>query len=178
MGVPLQGRFPSPGKPRSIHPVGYHGGMDRRELAAWWNEADEVGVWWAPWREAVEELTAQEAAWQPAPGRHAIWEIVNHVIHWREYFAYRNEGGAPLREADVARRNWPPLADVTEDAWQATRVRFAASHAHIRALLENPAPSPPPKPELDLRYLLLHDSYHMGQIMYLRGLLGKDPLEA
>ena len=39
------------------------------------------------------------------------------------------------------------------------------------------AAAPPAKPQLDLRYLLFHDCYHVGQIMYIRALLGEGPLE-
>jgi uncharacterized damage-inducible protein DinB len=152
--------------------------MDASELAKWWDEARDAGAWYAPWREALEGLTAEEAAWRPAVGRHSIWDIVNHMTHWRAYFVYRNTGGAPLSEEEVARRNWQPPAEVSEAAWQAARARLAACHAQVRALLADAGRPAPPKPQLDLRYLLFHDSYHFGQIMYIRALLGKAALEA
>lgn len=151
--------------------------MDRGELLQWWNEACNEGVWWAPWNRILEDLSAAEAAWAPAPGRHSIWQIVEHMIFWREYFAHRVEGGAPSSEAEVEARNWQASAARTDDGWRATRDRFAASHARIGALLANPSTPPPPKPQLDLHYVLLHDCYHAGQVMYLRSLLGKPSLE-
>jgi len=151
--------------------------MDRTELAAWYDEAAHDQVWWAPWDRVLEGLTAEQAAWEPAPGRHSIRAIVDHVIHWREYFVHRNRGGAPTTEADLERRNWAPLEDTSEAAWERTRVRFAESHALVRAAMLDPAVGPPPKPQLDLRYLLLHDTYHVGQIMTIRALLGLPPLE-
>jgi hypothetical protein len=47
----------------------------------------------------------------------------------------------------------------------------------VLALLNDPDLPPPPKPQLDLRYLLMHDCYHVGQIMYIRSLQGLPPLE-
>lgn len=151
--------------------------MNRHELVEWWDEANNECVWWAAWRDAAEGLTAEQAAWKPAPDRHSIWELVNHMTFWREYFSHRAEGGAQATEEELDRLNWQEPAEITEDAWQVTRDRFAASHARVRAVMDDPATPPPPKPQLDLRYLLFHDSYHVGQIMYIRALLGREPLE-
>lgn len=152
--------------------------MDRSELAQWWDEAFTEGVWWAPWRGALEGLTAEEAAWQPTPDRHSIWQMVEHMIFWQEYFADRNEGAEPRSEQEVSRLNWQPNPEPDEAAWRRARERFATSHARVRRLLQDPQTPAPPKPQLDLRYLLLHDSYHIGQVMYVRALLGKEALEA
>lgn len=152
--------------------------MDNRDLAAWWDEAFNETVWWAAWRRALEDLTAEEAAWHPAPGRHSIWQIVNHMIHWREYFDYRVRGGAPYDEAELDRLNWQPTPEVNETAWMNTRERFASSHALVAELLNDPAMPEPPKPQLHPRYLLMHDNYHIGQVMFIRSLLGKAALES
>jgi uncharacterized damage-inducible protein DinB len=156
----------------------YNRVMDRRELVEWWDEAADGAVWWAPWSRAVEGLTAEQAAWKPAPDRHSIWQLVNHMSFWREYLVHRAEGGAPSTEEDLHRQNWQEPAEVSEEAWRAARSRFTESHAKVRAVLANPATPPPPEPELDLRYLLPHDSYHVGQIMFIRALLGMKPLES
>lgn len=152
--------------------------MKRSELAQWWDEAFNEGTWWAAWRLALEGLTAQEAAWQPAPGRHSIWQIVNHMIHWHEYFVHRVRGGAPMDETELERLNWRPTPEVNEASWQNTRERFATSHALVGELLRDPAMPDPPKPQLHPRYLLMHDNYHIGQVMYIRSLLGKAALES
>jgi uncharacterized damage-inducible protein DinB len=151
--------------------------MNRDTLAEWWDEAFHEGVWWAPWRQAIEGLTAEQAAWSPAPGRHSIWQLCNHMIFWHEYFVHRNEGGAPVTEDELERLSWQDPADTDEEAWRATRERFAATHARVRAALAT-RDTPPPKPQLDLRYLLFHDSYHIGQVMYIRALLGLEALES
>ena len=152
--------------------------MDRNELVDWWDEASDEGTWWAPWSRAVEGLAAEQAAWKPAPDRRSIWQLVAHMTFWREYFAHRVEGGAPAAEDDLDRRNWQEPAEITGEAWRAARDRFIESHARVRAVMADPATPPPPKPQLDLRYLLFHDSYHVGQVMYIRALLGCEPLES
>jgi hypothetical protein len=54
--------------------------MDRPALVKWWYEAQAEGLWAASWAKAVAGLTPQQAAWTPAPGRHSIWQIVEHIV--------------------------------------------------------------------------------------------------
>lgn len=153
--------------------------MNRSELLEWWDEAFNETVWWAAWRKAIEGLSAEEAAWSPTPGRHSIWQIVNHLMFWHEYFVHRNTGGEPKTLVEIDVLNWQDIDDVSEDAWQRTCDQFIGSHARVRELLTDPAVSgAPPKPEFELRYLLFHGCYHIGQIMYIRALLGKEALES
>lgn len=152
--------------------------MNQQDLAHWWDEAFNETVWWAAWRRVLEDLTAAEAAWQPAPGRRSIWQIVNHMIHWREYFVHRNRGGAPMDEQTLEAHNWQEITDFSESAWVDTRKRFSTSHALVAELLADPNRPDPPKPQLHPRYVLFHDTYHMGQVMFLRALLGKPSLES
>ena len=72
--------------------------MDRHALVEQWDEAWSEGVWWTAWSRALEGLTAEQAAWKPAPDRHSIWQLVNHMAFWREYMANRAEGGARVTE--------------------------------------------------------------------------------
>jgi len=152
--------------------------MDGIELAEWWDEAFEKSVWWAAWREALEGLSAEQAAWRPAPGRHSIWQLLAHMTFWHEYFVHRTLGGAPHTKEELDRLNWQEPPEVNGDAWRAARDRFAGSHARVREIMADPATPPPPKPELHPRYLLFHDSYHFGQVMYIRALLGLEAMES
>lgn len=152
--------------------------MDYHEIAAWWDEAQDAEVWWAPWARAVDGLTAEQASWRPAPGRHSIWELVNHMTFWREYFVKRNTGAEPLSMEEVDRLNWQTPPVINDEAWAAARQRFLDSHARVRETMTGTPGPEPPKPQLNLRYLLFHDCYHVGQIMYIRALLGLEALES
>ena len=66
--------------------------MDRQLLLRLWDASWNEGIWIAPWSKAVGALTPQQAAWAPSPGRHSIWEIVNHVCIWREHSLSRFDG--------------------------------------------------------------------------------------
>lgn len=144
----------------------------RAFVAETWDRAWSAGLWAAAWGKSIEGLTSAQAAWTPAPGRHSIWQIVLHMCFWREYAISRAEGGATKPDEEIARNNFPDIDDTSEAAWAKARARFEESHKRIAAGLRNPDPS------FDrLAGLLGHDSYHIGQINYLRALQGLKPIE-
>ncbi|HEY3249393.1 MAG TPA: DinB family protein [bacterium] len=144
--------------------------MDRETLVRIWTEAWNEGIWFASWRSAVDGLSARQAAWKPDPSRHSIWQIVTHIMFWQEYTLRLAAGDRPAQE-EVDRRNFEEPADVSERAWGETRARFAESHQKMAQAMQTAE-------SLDrLVYHLPHDSYHIGQIMYVRALQGFPPLE-
>ncbi len=145
---------------------------DRAELLKMWDESWDGGIWFGPWSLALAGLTPTQAAWQPQPGKHAIWQIVAHVVFWREA-TFALLAGRPAPGADeVARLNFPAPAAVTEEAWRAVRARLEDSQRRMREAIADPA-QPLERP----RYHLVHDANHLGQILYLRSLLDLTPIE-
>lgn len=148
--------------------------MERETLKKLWDEAWTEGLWYAPWRKAIDDLTAQQAAWKPDPRRHSIWQLVNHIVFWQDYTLRAARGQKPTREEFASERewrNWEEPAEVTEPAWAGVRARFDQSYRAMVDLVST-------GDELDRPlYHLLHESYHFGQIMYLRGMLGLEPIE-
>ncbi len=146
--------------------------IERGPLTKLWEEAWEEGLWAVAWGKAVDGLTAQQASWKPHADRHSIWQIINHILFWREITFRRLAGGASPERSEVDRRNWEEPAEATEAAWTAARGRYADSHQEVLRTLRGD--------ETRLNrflYHLPHDSYHVGQIMYLRALLGLPPIE-
>ena len=146
--------------------------VDRAALGAWWAEAWESGLWAASWKESVQGLTGAQASWAPAEGRHSIWQIVNHLMFWREDCLLRAENKPRVPEPEAQRRNFEAPAEPTDAAWHDTVARFAESHRKIGEAIANP--------DLDasrIEYLIPHDNYHIGQIMYLRAMQGLRPIE-
>jgi uncharacterized damage-inducible protein DinB len=144
---------------------------DRQLLVRWFDEAHKDGLWAAPWNKAVEGLTPQQAAWQPARGRHSIWQIINHMMYWREHWRRSLVGDKPT-PAERDRRNFEAPTDVTQAAWDKTLERLARSNKETRDLLADPA-----TPLDGVQYFLPHDAYHIGQIMLLRALQGLPSIE-
>ena len=140
--------------------------MDRKTLVQQWNEAEAKGLWAAPWSKCVAGLTAAQAAWKPNPQRHCIWQLVHHITFWREH-ELRNLAGTKPDETEIARRNWEEAADSSVAAWSASVRRLDETYQHIAKAIADERNS------LDrLQYLLPHDCYHFGQIMYVRALQG------
>ncbi len=54
---------------------------------------------------AVAGLTAEQAAWKPGPERHSIWQIVRHVIRWKESVLAAVEG-TPRPYREMADGDW------------------------------------------------------------------------
>jgi uncharacterized damage-inducible protein DinB len=146
--------------------------MEQASLAKFWSDAWSDGLWAAPWHKSVSDLNAPQASWTPAPGRHSIWQIVEHMVFWREDNLRRLAGGPKPTPEQLATGNFPRIADTSEKAWRATLARFERSQQQIAAAIADE------RNALErLQYLLPHDCYHMGQISYLRALLGLKPIE-
>jgi len=150
------------------------GSPSGRELALhWWMEAWNDGLWAASWKKSLDGLTPSQAAWAPesAAGvsgpRHSIWQIVMHMVFWRENWLARLEGGQRPTDDETAELNFPTISDVTEAAWAGTRRKFEDSQRRVAtALKERGAEAGP------MMYFLPHDCYHFGQINYLRAMQG------
>jgi len=146
--------------------------MDRELLLKMWNDAWETGLWAAAWSKVLADLTPQQAAWKPGPDRHSIWQIVAHMVFWRENELRRMASGQAPTDDEIQRLNFPAIQDVTAEAWPQTYQRFAGTQRRIADALNSPTVN------LDrVRYLLPHDCYHMGQICYLRALQNMPSVE-
>jgi hypothetical protein len=146
--------------------------MDRSLLLNLWDESWSEGIWIAPWVKAVQDLTPEQAAWNPAANRHNIWQIVNHVCVWREYTLALLAGGARPTRPDSINDNFAMPDSPNLAAWKQTLGRLQATHDEFARAIPNPATSLERVP-----YHLGHDCYHLGQIMYLRALQGLAPIE-
>jgi hypothetical protein len=146
--------------------------MDRELLLKLWDESWDQGIWIAPWNKAIGDLTPQQSAWKPAPERHSIWQMVNHVCLWREHTLKKIAGVATLSDDEMQRRNFEAPPAVSAGAWDESRRRLKITHDQIRGAIADPS-----KAFERLPYHLGHDCYHLGQIMYLRAMQGLRPIE-
>jgi uncharacterized damage-inducible protein DinB len=134
----------------------------------------------SPLRQILEGIDHQQAAHRPLPAGHTIWELVLHMISWKNEVR-RRIGGTPA--ATPLEGDWPNPPRTTPEAWRDTLAELEASH---RSLVSSVASLPEDKlfqPTNDLRdresgagvnhYVLLHgivqhDVYHAGQIALLK----------
>jgi uncharacterized damage-inducible protein DinB len=155
--------------------------MDRETMLRLWDELWESGLWAASLSKSVEDLTAAQAAWRPdIPAgergrRHSIWQIVHHIMYWREVAVRRTMGGPSPTEEETQSRNFDAPLDereATSGNWRITREKFGESHRLVRAAIADESLSIERFP-----YVLAHDTYHLGQIMMLRAMQGLKPID-
>lgn len=144
--------------------------MDRKTLLSLWEEAETSGLWAAPWSKCVADITAEQAAWKPRADRHSIWQLVHHIVFWREHEVRQLAGQKPTEE-EIGLRNWEEPTSISKEAWSRDRKRLEETHGQIREAIANER-----NPLDRLRFILPHDCYHFGQIMYVRALQGLEPV--
>ncbi len=142
----------------------------------------EKEAWQPSLAMAVEGLTARQAAWKPAPGRHSIWQIVRHVTLWKQGVLAGLEGRS-LEEQALERADWKE-ASGDDAAWQAdVRALHEVSQtlrARVAAASDQDLARPIPTYQgyadqpmaIRLTRTFTHDTYHAGQIRYLRTMQG------
>jgi hypothetical protein len=142
----------------------------------------EKETWQPPLGKAIEGISAAQAAWKPAPQRHSIWQIVRHVILWKQGVLDAWDGKV-RDEQELERADWQE-AGGDEAAWQTDvrrlqeitlqikdRVR-ALDDAALGQLVPTYRGYPDQALAIRLARMATHDIYHAGQIKYLRALQG------
>ena len=128
-------------------------------------------------RGSLRGVTARQAAWRPARGRHNIWELAVHAAYWK-YAVLRRLTGAKRGSFALEGSNWfaRPLQS-TEAAWKADLALLERTHRELRA-----AVAALPAARLRARVqgkrtaawllsgIAAHDLYHAGQIQLIRRL--------
>jgi hypothetical protein len=137
------------------------------------DEAFHRPSWHGPnLRAAIRGLTAEQAAWRPAEGRHNIWELSVHAAYWkyvvRRKLTVQKRGSFPLPGS-----NFFPRSGAEGDAgWKRDQALLADEHTKLRAAVA----ALPPGALRDAKQVRLirgaaaHDLYHAGQIRLLRRL--------
>ena len=143
------------------------------------DESYEKKAWQGPnLRGALRGVTAAQAAWRPAPGRHSVWELVAHAAYWKYAVARMLAGGKrgafPENGSNWFARSGPP----TDRAWKADVANLDAQHRKLRegvvALEASDLGRKPPGSKYTTDTLVYgvvsHDVYHTGQIQILKRL--------
>jgi hypothetical protein len=138
------------------------------------DEAFQKKTWHGPnLRQAIRGVTAKQAAWRPAPGRHNIWEETLHAAYWKYAVRRRMEGGKRgsfvLSGSNFFAR--PEKGEATEAAWRADRAILENEHRELVQAVRKVLKSPAAGKYLPMLYgVAFHDIYHAGQIRLLRRL--------
>ena len=128
---------------------------------------------------ALRGVKPKVAAWRPYPDRHSIWGLALHVAYW-DYAVWRRLTGAPKGTFPRAPSNFPAVPEpATQKAWDDDRHLVRTWHDHLvealrdfdPARLDEPASGEGQTSYADLvTGILLHETYHAGQIQMLKRL--------
>jgi uncharacterized damage-inducible protein DinB len=140
------------------------------------------GLWGLSLLDALEGLTAKQAAWKPRKkGARSIWEIVNHVTFWKDFVVRHLDSKSYIRAED----DWPEAGEVSEETWLKTVQRLKRVHNDLLRRLRAGRLNLDESCDLTegwtaplravLHGVIAHDGYHTGQILTLRQLQGIGP---
>ncbi len=129
---------------------------------------------------AIRGLTAEDASWRPAQGRHNIWELVVHAAYWK-YVVIRRLLSEKRGSFPITGSNWfvrPSNDASSEGAWRADVRLLTDMHKTLKQAVEgvsakdlNRIPPGVKTSNLDLiGGIAAHDLYHAGQIQLLKRL--------
>jgi len=124
----------------------------------------------------LDEITAKEAATKPFPDFNSIWEIVNHVISWRDTVLKRVHGENIESPED---NYFSFIRDRSENSWQKTKERFRESQVKwLKDIKKFKSKELHAKHDFSTfsNYELMlgvvqHDAYHLGQIRLMKKLV-------
>jgi uncharacterized damage-inducible protein DinB len=128
-------------------------------------------------RGSVRGLTAEQARWRPAEGRHNIHELVVHAAYWKYAVANRllrgRRGEFALKgsnwfERGGGDREWPDDVALMDRVHRELRAVIAARGGDG---LDRPLPRSTMTPSALIMGIAAHDIYHAGQIQLIKKLL-------
>lgn len=135
-----------------------------------------------PWIEVnlqgtLEHITAAVAS-QKVGSLNSIWQIVNHIISWREALLKRIQNEhVPSPENNFIET----ITDVTPEAWNHTMKRLQVSQDKLLSYLaekelmnldEKPLEGQYSRYELIVG-ILQHDVYHLGQVVLIKKIISE-----
>ncbi len=150
--------------------------MDKNELImTLLAQGYERSAWHGPnLRQALKGVSAKQAAWRPAAGRHNIWELAVHSAYWKYAVRRKLEGGKrgsfALKGSNFFTR--PEKGKFTEAAWRADLALLEKEHRALEQSVRRCLKTNPSSKALRSLYgVAFHDIYHAGQIRLLRCLM-------
>ncbi|WP_226679981.1 DinB family protein [Sutcliffiella horikoshii] len=135
--------------------------------------------WFASMDQALQGVTAAEAAWTSSGISNSIWQIVNHLIFWNEDVIHRIQGTENPYKAKDNEETFGNQGDPEDEiGWPQPVLRLNEVINKLKRFIADLDDEKLKAPYADNRYsterllsnIMMHDTYHIGQIVLLRKL--------
>ena len=154
--------------------------MTKETLLTQYDRCYNENGWFVAVRNALEGVTAEQAAWKPEGSDNSIWESMSHIRYYNNAYLQRFKGvdyKYDVADNDETFRS----GDLSEEQWQAEVAKFDSIMTEWRGLIEAAdeskfdeiisAENSANWAEL-IANVNAHNAYHGGQILLLRKLQG------
>ncbi|MCQ6264660.1 DinB family protein [Fictibacillus sp. WQ 8-8] len=134
--------------------------------------------WYAPFKHALEGITAEQANWRPTgEATKTIWENVNHLIYYKERLAANMEGREWTHNLDGNETFYLTEQSNDDKEWKKVVERAENVQRSLRQILSKTSVEELDQNSLEGKLLdiMLHDAYHTGQIIQIRKMQGSWP---
>jgi hypothetical protein len=140
------------------------------------DEAFDHASWHGPTlRGALRGVTAEQAEWRPAPGRHSIRELTLHAAYWK-YAVRRRLSGDRRGSFALEGSNWFHASP--DRSWKDDVALLVEEHRRLRQViadfpagaLNRPVDARKQTAVYTIRGIAAHDLYHAGQIQLIKRL--------
>lgn len=137
--------------------------------------------WFVALKNAVRNLTAEQANWKVENLDNSIWEILTHLNYYNKAYLERFKGVDYVYPANDNDETFSGAENASEDAWQAEIEKFDSIMNEWRDLLESAdeakfdeAVSATNKSlwATLISHINTHNAHHGGQIVLIRKLQG------
>ena len=151
--------------------------ITRKEIALQlWDTAYDKENWHPPLKDALHGTNSINALWRPDAEAHNIWELLNHLVCYKDRFLCRLEEKVFDPAITDNEMTFQRGIGKTDNEWQERIAHLARVQHSIRnaisklsdADLDKRLPDSPVGAQI--LSLASHDSYHTGQIMFIRKL--------
>ncbi len=129
-------------------------------------------------KHAFEGADWEIAGIRPDGVPHSLFQLLNHLIYWQDWVVSWLDGDNPPIPESAA-DSWPGSVDPANDeVWQEAIARFTDGITGLtrRSKEANLFSKGDRKSQLEmLQTIASHNSYHLGQVVFLRQILGAWP---
>ncbi|MCK6258455.1 DinB family protein [Fictibacillus sp. KIGAM418] len=159
----------------------------------------DTETWFLPLESALEGLNSTDASWQPPGGGNTIWQTVNHLNYYNALLVRQINDTTPRKKASNSKAAFGDIGEPADSKWKAVLAentfgdigdpadseKWKAVLAETRLICENLRKSLAQVNDSHLEEehvgglarQILHNVYHIGQIVLIRKQQGSWPKE-